>query len=172
MLKGMLKHADEIFKDPVHARIVTSRIDKKYKPAPTDPIYIKGLVPLDSLVFSNARKRANSQITGDAPPPDKESKLIDASGKRVAAQAANHWRIANTQALLARYDRAHYDDVEKLIQFSPDEHKSKATDLIQEGKLISNTSIRCALDAADTAARAVNTSTLLRRHAWLRIYGF
>lgn len=91
MLKGMLKHADKIFKDPVRARIVTPRIDKKYKPAPTDLIYSKGQVLLDSLVFSNACKRANSQTTGDAPPPDKESKLIDASGKRVAAQAVNHW---------------------------------------------------------------------------------
>lgn len=58
-------------------------------------------------MVSNARKRANSQASGDAPSPDKELKLIDASGKRVAVQAANQWRIANTQGLLARYDRAH-----------------------------------------------------------------
>lgn len=127
-------------------------------PAPTDPTYIKGQLPLDSLVVSNARKRANSQTSSDAPPPDTESKHIDASGKRVASQAANHWRIANAQAFVARYDRAHYDELEKLMQFLPDEHKTKAYDLIQESKLITNTSIRCALDAADTAARTVNTS--------------
>lgn len=101
-----------------------------------------------------------------------ESKLIDASGKRVASQAANVWRIANTQALLARYDKVHWDEMEKLLQFLSDEHKSKAQDLVHEGKLISNNSIRCALDAADTAARAINTSVLLRRDAWLRISGF
>lgn len=44
--------------------------------------------------------------------------------------------------------------------------------MIQEGKLITNNSICCALDAADTASRAVNTSVLLRRHAWLCISGF
>lgn len=90
----------------------------------------------------------------------------------MASQAANHWPIANAHALLARYDRAHYDELEKLMQHLPDEYKAKANDLIQEGKLISNTSIKCALDAADTAARAINTSVLLRRHAWLRISGF
>lgn len=100
----MLKHTDEIFKDPVRARIITPRVEKKYKPALTGPAYIRGQLPLDSLVVSNARNRANSQTTGEAPPPDKESKLIDASGKRVASQAANHWHIANAQALLARYD--------------------------------------------------------------------
>ncbi|XP_078540272.1 uncharacterized protein LOC144825355 [Lissotriton helveticus] len=145
---------------------------KKYKAAPKDPIFIKGQIPLDSLVVTKAHKRANSLTTGEAPPPDKESKLIDVSGKRVASQAANSWRIANTQALLARYDRAHYDELEKLITHLPKEHQKKADQLIQEGKIITNTSIKCALDAADTAARSINTSIMLRRHAWLKISGF
>ncbi|XP_078541450.1 uncharacterized protein LOC144826855 [Lissotriton helveticus] len=172
MLKGLLTHTSDIFKDPVRARVLNPRIDKKYKAAPKDPVFIKGQIPLDSLVVSNARKRANSLTAGEAPPPDKESKLIDASGKRVASQAANSWRIANTQALLARYDRAHYDELEKLITHLPKEHQKRADQLIQEGKIITNTSIKCALDAADTAARSINTSIMLRRHAWLRVSGF
>ncbi|XP_078535634.1 uncharacterized protein LOC144822021 [Lissotriton helveticus] len=172
MLKGVIKHALEVFKDPVRTRVIHPRIEKKYKAAPSDPAYIKGPVPLDSLVVSNARKRANSQTSGEAVPPDKESKLLDASGKRTASQAANMWRIANTQALLARYNRAHYDELESLMRHLPDKYKDRANKLIQEGKNITNTSIRCALDAADTASRAVNTSVLLRRHAWLRISGF
>ncbi|XP_078540262.1 uncharacterized protein LOC144825334 [Lissotriton helveticus] len=172
MLKGVLKHASDIFKEPTKARVINPRIERKYRPAPVDPTYIKGQLPVDSLVVANARKRANSQTTGDAPPPDKESKILEASGKRVAAQAANIWRISNTQALLARYDRAHYDTLEQLLQHLPDTYKEGAEMLIQEGKLISNASIKCALDAADTAARAINTSVMLRRHAWLRISGF
>ncbi|XP_078521848.1 uncharacterized protein LOC144791076 [Lissotriton helveticus] len=172
MLKGVLKHAADIFKEPTRARVINPRIEKKYRPAPGDPTYIKGQSPLDSLVVSNARKRANSQTTGDAPPPDKESKVLEASGKRVAAQAANIWRISNTQALLARYDRAHYDTLETLLQHLPDQYKEAAEMLIQEGKLISNASIKCALDASDTAARAINTSVMLRHQAWLRISGF
>ncbi|XP_078502429.1 uncharacterized protein LOC144756499 [Lissotriton helveticus] len=172
MLKGLLTHTSDIFKDPVRARVLNPRIDKKYKAAPKDQVFIKGQIPLDSLVVSNARKRANSQTAGEDPPPDKESKLIDASGKRVASQAANSWRIANTQALLARYDRAHYDELEKLITHLPKEHQKRADQQIQEGKIITNTSIKCALDAADTAARSINTSIMLRRHAWLRVSGF
>ncbi|XP_078540274.1 uncharacterized protein LOC144825362 [Lissotriton helveticus] len=172
MLKGLLAHTSGIFKDPVRARVLYPRIDKKYKAAPKDPVFIKGQIPLDSLVVSNARKRANSLTAGKAPPPDKESKLIDASGKSVASQAANSWRIANTQALLARYDRAHYDELEKLITHLPKEHQKRAYQLIQEGKIITNTSIKCALDAAETAARSINTSIMLRRHAWLRVSGF
>ncbi|XP_078502898.1 uncharacterized protein LOC144761339 [Lissotriton helveticus] len=172
MLKGVLKHAADIFKEPTRSRVVNPRIEKKYRPAPGDPTYIKGQLPLDSLVVSNARKRANSQTTGEAPPPDKESKVLEASGKRVAAQAANIWRISNTQALLARYDRAHYDTLETLLQHLPDQYKEAGEMLIQEGKLISNASIKCALDVADTAARAINTSVMLRRQAWLRIPGF
>ncbi|XP_078520391.1 uncharacterized protein LOC144785278 [Lissotriton helveticus] len=172
MVKGVLKHAPDIFKDTARARVINPRIEKKYRAAPTDPTYIRGQLPLDSLVVANARKRANSQTTGEAPPPDKESKILEASGKRVAAQASNSWRIANTQALLARYDRAHYDQLESLMQHLPEPFKAQADDLIQEGKFITNASIKCALDAADTAARSINTSVLLRRHAWLRISGF
>ncbi|XP_078496692.1 uncharacterized protein LOC144752701 [Lissotriton helveticus] len=172
ILNGVLRHAPEIFKDPVRARVINPRLEKKYKAAPSDPAYIKGQLPLDSLVVSNARKRANSHTTGDAPPPDKESKLLDASGKCTLSQAANIWRIANTQALLARYDRAHCDELESLMQHLPEQYKARAADLIQEGKVITNTAIRCALDTADTASRAVNTGVLLRRHAWIRISGF
>lgn len=63
MLMGMIRHVDDIFSDPVRARILTPRVDKKYKPAPSDPAYIKGQLPLDSLVVSNARKRDKSQTT-------------------------------------------------------------------------------------------------------------
>ncbi|XP_078522996.1 uncharacterized protein LOC144792004 [Lissotriton helveticus] len=172
MLKGVLKHAADIFKEPTRARVVNPRIEKKYRPAPADPAYIRGQLPLDSLVVANARKRANSQTTGEAPPPDKESKVLEAGGKRVAAQAANFWRISNTQALLARYDRAHYDTLEQIVQHLPPKFQEGTRLLIEEGKLISNAAIKCALDAADTAARAINTSVMLRRQAWLRISGF
>ncbi|XP_078502420.1 uncharacterized protein LOC144756483 [Lissotriton helveticus] len=138
MLKGVLKHAGDIFKEPTRARVVNPRIEKKYRPAPADPAYIRGQLPLDSLVVANARKRANSQTTGEAPPPDKESKVLEAGGKRVAAQAANFWRIANTQALLARYDRAHYDTLEQVIQHLPPKFQEGTKLLIEEGKLISN----------------------------------
>ncbi|XP_078506924.1 uncharacterized protein LOC144767299 [Lissotriton helveticus] len=172
MLKGVLKHAPDIFKDPARARVLNPSIQKKYKAAPTDPTYIKSQLPLDSLVVANARKRANSQTTGNAPPPVKESKILEAPDKRVASQAANSWRIANTQALLARYDGAHYDELEGLLQHLPEPFKAQANDLIQEGKFITNASIKCAPDTADTSARSINTSVLLRRHAWLRISGF
>lgn len=111
MLKGMLRRIKEIFKDPVRARIITPRSDKKYKASPSDPVYIRGQVPPDSLVFTTARKRANSPATGDTAPADKESKRIDGSLRTVEAQSANRWRIANSVGLLARYDRAHWDEM-------------------------------------------------------------
>ncbi|XP_078529587.1 uncharacterized protein LOC144807809 [Lissotriton helveticus] len=76
MLKGVLKHAPDIFKDLARARVLNPRIVKKYKSAPADPTYIRSQLPFDSLVVSNVRKRANSLTPGDAPPPDKESKML------------------------------------------------------------------------------------------------
>ncbi|KAJ1105605.1 hypothetical protein NDU88_003010 [Pleurodeles waltl] len=129
-------------------------------------------LPLDSVVVGAARKRANSQSSGDAPPPDKESRKCDAAGKRVASQAASQWRIANSQALLARYNRAHWDEMQNISQHLPKEHQKRAQHVVEEGQAISNNQIRSALDSADTAARTVNTAVTIRRHAWLRRSGF
>ncbi|KAJ1094242.1 hypothetical protein NDU88_007320 [Pleurodeles waltl] len=95
MLPGMLKHSKQIFQDPVKGRAITPRVDKKYKPPPTDPVYITQQLTADSVVVGAARKRANSHTSGDAPPPDKESRKFDAAGKRVAAQAANQWHTVS-----------------------------------------------------------------------------
>ncbi|KAJ1169217.1 hypothetical protein NDU88_001123 [Pleurodeles waltl] len=172
MLPGMLRHAKDIFKDPVKSRAITPRVEKKYKPPPTDPAFITTQLPPDSVVVGAARKRANSHTSGDAPPPDKESRKFDAAGKRVAAQAANQWRIANSQALLARYDRAHWDEMQHLIEHLPKDFQNRAKQVVEEGQTISNNQIRSSMDAADTAARTINTSVTIRRHAWLRTSGF
>ncbi|KAJ1087474.1 hypothetical protein NDU88_000645 [Pleurodeles waltl] len=125
MLPGMLRHAKEIFKEPVKSRAITPRVEKKYKAPPTDPVFITSQLPPDSVIGA-ARKRANSHTSGDAPPPDKQSRKFDAAGKRVAVQAANQWRIANSQALLARYDRAHWDEMQHLIEHLPKELQKRA----------------------------------------------
>ncbi|KAJ1157445.1 hypothetical protein NDU88_010157 [Pleurodeles waltl] len=171
MLPGMLKHANQVFQEPVKGRAITPWVEKKYKPPPTDPVYIMQQLTPDSVVVGAARKRANSHTSGDAPPPDKESRKFDAAGKSVAAQAANQWRIANSQAL-SRYDRAHWDEMQHFIEHLPKEFQKRAQQVVEEGQSISNNQIRSAMDAVDTAARTVNTAVTIRRHAWLRTSGF
>ncbi|KAJ1170443.1 hypothetical protein NDU88_002320 [Pleurodeles waltl] len=171
-LPGMLKHAHQIFQEPVKARVITPRVEKKYKPPPSDPAFITQQLPPDSVVVGAARKRANSQSSGDAPPPDKESRKFDAAGKGVASQAANQWRIANSQALLARYDGAHWDEMKDIIQHLPKDQQKRAQQILEEWQAITNNQIRSALDSANTAARTINTAVTIRRHAWLRSSGF
>ncbi|KAJ1082489.1 hypothetical protein NDU88_002654 [Pleurodeles waltl] len=172
MLPGMLKHAQQVFQELVRGRAITPRVEKKYKPPPSDPVFITQQLPPDPVVVGAARKRANSQSSADAPPPDKESRKFDAAGKRVASQAANQWRIANSQALLARYDQAHWDEMSDIIQQLPKKYQKRAQQVVEEGQAISNNQIGSALDSADTAARTVNTAVTIRRHAWLRSSGF
>ncbi|KAJ1079866.1 hypothetical protein NDU88_000098 [Pleurodeles waltl] len=172
MIPGMLKHSKQVFEEPVKGRAITPRVEKKYKLPPTDPVYITQQLTPDSVIVGAARKRVNSHTSGDAPPPDKESRKFDAAGKRVAAQAANQWRIANSQALLARYDRAHWDEMQHFIEHLPKEFQKRAQQVVEEGPRISNNQIRSAMDAADTAARTVNTAVTIRRPALLRTSGF
>ena len=74
--------------------------------------------------------------------------------------------------LLSRYNRATWDEMQDLLQHLPEEYKKRGENVVNEGRYISNATIKCALDGVDTAARGINTSVMLRRHAWLRISGF
>ena len=104
---------------------------------------------------------------GDAPSPYKENKKLDAAGKKVAVGATTHCRIAKSVG-----HRAQWAEIQKLVKHLPDEFKKRGVELVAEGKTIYYATIRCTLDAADTASRGVNTNVLIRRHVWLSILGF
>ena len=114
MLDGFLEPTGDIFKDPVKGRLIKPRVEKKYNLSPNDPACIKGHVPPDSLVVVPTYTRANSQATGDSPPPDKEGKRLEAIRKRVNMQTSNSFRIANSVGLLSRYNRAQWDELQHL----------------------------------------------------------
>lgn len=61
-------------------------------------------------------------------------------------------RISNIQGLLERYDRAHWDEMEQLLQHLPKENTKRSHQIVKEGQLTSNNSIRYALNSADSAA--------------------
>lgn len=89
---------------------------------------------------------------GDAPPPDKESKQVDAAGKRAAVGMATHWCITSSVGLLFRYDMAHWKEMKGPLQHRPEQYLKRGKEL-EQGKVISNDTIRCALESVDTAAR-------------------
>ena len=62
--------------------------------------------------------------------------------------------------------------MEDLLQHLPEQYRKRGVELVGEGNLISNATFRCALDAADTSVRVINSVIILCHLAWLRISGF
>ncbi|KAJ1141146.1 hypothetical protein NDU88_007481 [Pleurodeles waltl] len=114
MLLGMLKHAQQVFQEPVKGRAITQRVEKKYKPPRQTQCFTQQLPP-DSMVVGAARKRANSQSSGDAPPPDKESRKFDTAGEKsgiASSQSVAYCQLASPtcplrQGALGRNARHH-----------------------------------------------------------------
>lgn len=57
--------------------------------------------------------------------------------------------------------------MQELLQHLSNQYQERAPQLVEEGRAISNATIQCALDIAETRACNINTSILIRRHAWL-----
>lgn len=94
--------------------------------------------------------------------------------QQVSASLLNQRQIGASQILSAApmVRPVHWDEIEELLQHLQERYKNQGQDLVIEGKMISNTTVRCTLSTADTAARGINSSVLIHCHAWLRVMGF
>lgn len=169
MLPSVLDQGRDAFEEPAVCRAVTPRTEK-YKHSSQDPAYIHGSVPADSIISATARKRANIP-SNTGPPPDKKSRRMDLTGRKVEWSAAIQWRIANSNALINRHAFQHWDEMGQLIKHLLEQHQLRATHLVEEGKNMANTCLKSALDAAETASRQMMIGVTERRQAWLRISG-
>lgn len=92
-------------------------------------------------------------------------------GRKVERNAAIHWRIANSSALINRHAYQHWKEVGQLLKHLPEQYQQRTTHLVEEGKNMANTCLKSALDAADTSSRLMMIGVTERRHAWLRVSG-
>ncbi|XP_078499663.1 uncharacterized protein LOC144755060 [Lissotriton helveticus] len=173
MLKSIMEQGSskEAFKEPATCRSVTPRTEKKYKFSSQDPPYTQAIVSADSIIAATARRRANVPTTS-RPPPDKESRRMDLTGRKIERNAAMHWRMANSNSLLNRHQYQHWDEMNQLLKHLPEEHQQRAAYLVVEGKSIANSCLKTALDGAETSSRLMAIGITERRQAWLRISGF
>ncbi|XP_078507983.1 uncharacterized protein LOC144768296 [Lissotriton helveticus] len=148
MLKNITDQGKEAFKEPATCRSVTPRTEKKYKFSSQDPAYIKGSVTADSIIAATAR-RANVPTTS-GPPPDKESRRMDLTGRKIERNAAMHWRMANSNALLNRHQYQHWDEMGQLLKHLPEQYRERASHLVEEGESIANSTGASPFDQEET----------------------
>ncbi|EMP29920.1 hypothetical protein UY3_12975 [Chelonia mydas] len=127
-------------------------------------------LPSDTLVdrFHERGRQHQPKTT----PYDKDWKRLYLFGGQTYSSATLQLHIANYEVLLAKYDYNNYTKFSEFIDFIPEDKKEQFTALVSEGQLISRTALQAALDTADTAARSVAITVVMRRASWLHLSGF
>lgn len=70
------------------------------------------------------------------------------------------FRIANYQALMAKYDHMNYAKCNAFIDHLPEAQREQFQAIIREGQLVARTALQTALDVVDTAAHSVSTTVM------------
>ncbi|XP_069494957.1 uncharacterized protein [Ambystoma mexicanum] len=172
ILKSIQRRIDPSLVNPNLTRAVNPRIEKLFRAAQSDPLYISGQLNPHSLVVANTRKRAGTPLSLSEAPPDKESKKIYGLGRKVASTSAYQARITNSTTLLASYNCHQWEEVAELIDSASKPLKSQLVWVASEGRSVSGCILKATFDAADNAGRLIAESTIIQRHAWLRQSGF
>ncbi|EMP32987.1 hypothetical protein UY3_09865 [Chelonia mydas] len=159
-----------IWQTPATAPPTCKRSDKKYYvPAKGTDFLFSHPAP-NSLVVDAVQERGRQQPK--TTPHNKEWKRLDLFDRKAYSLATLLLRIANYQALLAKYDYINYTKISELTDFISEDKREQFTALVSEGQLISKTALQAALDSADTAARSVAMAVMMRRASWLHLSSF
>ncbi|KAJ1178965.1 hypothetical protein NDU88_004204 [Pleurodeles waltl] len=158
----------DIFLTPATTKSAPSRLIKKYRPPEQDPLFLRSDPVPDSVVIV-AAKKSHSTSPSSSAPPDKESRKIDAAGRKVCSTASITMKAASATALLGRYDRSLWDSILQFAEHLPRDKREDFLEVVSEGAMVSNQIISAAADASTLSAHNYAHGIALRRHAWLRL---
>ncbi|XP_078520177.1 uncharacterized protein LOC144784935 [Lissotriton helveticus] len=162
----------KIMQSPATVIPVLPRLEKKYKAPEGSPACLIGQPKPDSVISQAAQSKSKNPSTPLTTPPDKDGRRLDNVGKRFSSMASLLVRAANALAILGRYDRQMWCDMEPFVDLLPEPTKEDAKKVLAEGEKSSAEVIDCAMDIASTAFRALAGSAVLRRQGWLKATWF
>ncbi|KAJ1133827.1 hypothetical protein NDU88_000301 [Pleurodeles waltl] len=162
----------KIMRNPATVPPVPQKLDKKYKATQDSPACLTGHPKPDSVISQAAQRRSKNPSTPISTPPDKEGRRLDNIGKRFSSMSAITVRAANSLAILGRYDRQMWSDMQPFLDLIPENKQAEARKILQEGERTSEEIIDCALDIASTGFRQLAGAAVLRRQGWLKATSF
>ncbi|XP_075775727.1 integrator complex assembly factor WDR73 isoform X1 [Pelodiscus sinensis] len=167
--EAIMELADEIWQTPASVPPTNKRADKRYFVPPEGADFLFFHPRPNSLVVDAARYR--SKLPQYKNTVEKDNKRLDLFGRKLYSSSTLLLRIANYAALLSNHNFDNYTKLTSLMEHLPDSKRSILKSIVQEGYASSRTALQIALDIADTAARAIATSVVMRRASWLQSAG-
>lgn len=162
----------KVMKNPATVIAVLPRLEKKYKAPDGSPACLIGQPKPDSVISQAAQRKSRNPSAPLTTPPDKEGRCLDNSGKRFSSISSLLVRAATMLAILGRYDRQMWCDLSPYLGQLPEEEKTEAKKIFQEGETTSAEVTECAMDIATTAFRSLAGSAVLHPQGWLHATWF
>ncbi|XP_054845618.1 lamina-associated polypeptide 2-like [Eublepharis macularius] len=151
---------------PASATATNRKVESLYRTKDDAHPFLAVHPPPSSLVTEEmqARPRQGSMSA----PADKVSRKIDALGRKLYTSATFGIKVANYAAMMAAYQLFLWKKVASFLPKIPDDQRTLLRVIQEEAVRLSRHQINVGRSMADTAARSLLSSVVLRRYAWLR----
>lgn len=120
----------------------------------------------NSLVVRATSERVRQQHLWSIP-ADKEGKCLDLLGRKVFSSSSLQVRIASYQVPLAKDNFLNYTKFVEFTDSFPQQDRAHFQALINEGKLISRTTLQSAVNAADVSSSIMAIAIIMCKESWL-----
>lgn len=105
-------------------------------------------------------------------PHNRVWKQLDLFGHKACSSVILQFRIADYEALVAKYNNMNYSEIQEFCLHLPDHKKEQLQAFMSEGHLLARMAVQTSLDSAYTAAHSIATAMVIRRASWLHRFGF
>ncbi|KAJ1116790.1 hypothetical protein NDU88_004996 [Pleurodeles waltl] len=158
----------EVWKRPASSPAVHRAVARRYRAAPTDPSFLSRHPTPESLVVQASCSSKSAPGSFPTVPGDRDSKKLEAQSKKIFSSCSLALKATNATCILGRYIHALMDDISSSFTELP----QGLLDLASNAQAAATQIIQTGLDTTDSVARAMGTTVVARRQAWLRNSGF
>ncbi|KAJ1095605.1 hypothetical protein NDU88_000764 [Pleurodeles waltl] len=158
----------EVWKRPVSSPAVHRAVARRYRAAPTDPGFLSRHPTPESLVVQASCSSKSAPGSFPTVPGDRDSKKLDAQSKKIFSSCSLAFKATNATCILGRYVHALMEDISSSFTELP----QGLLDVVSDAQAAATQIIQAGLDTTDSVARAMGTTVVARRQAWLRNSGF
>ncbi|KAJ1120487.1 hypothetical protein NDU88_008652 [Pleurodeles waltl] len=105
-------------------------------------------------------------------PPHRDSRQLDAAGRRILASSSVALCYTDTSCVLTRFSHTLWDSMERLLPSLSEDVRTALTPLIRDGQQAARLTVRSGVDSTDSIGRVMAASVALHRRAWLSASNF
>ncbi|XP_054846821.1 uncharacterized protein LOC129337273 isoform X1 [Eublepharis macularius] len=165
-VEDFVDNALALWQSPASLPPTAKKVERYYRLKQDDCPYLFTHPKPSSIVAEEGQARF--RYGSSSAPADREGRKLDGMGRKIYSSASLGFRIANFQAIMGSYNLFLWRRLSSYLSDLPEDRRHLVKALQAEAMKLSKQQMTAGKDAADSAARAMATSVVLRRHAWLR----